>query len=429
MGFSVKALPRHSMGHGVAQGARFGLVAAAAMLAVAGAQAQAIVEVKPGDTFSAMAAQHTGNLRTWRQMYRPQLSGLANPDRIAVGMRFEVVSDAQGKYLRLVGGKSGAAVAAEPKPAPAPAPKAAAPAPAPAVAAAPAAPAPAPAPAPVAAPAAAVAAAPAPAPAPAAAAGGELVLGVLPNIAPATLLGQYESLKRYLEKHNAGLKVKVVVPANFKVFFDATMAGEYDVAVAAPHFARVAQADKGLVPIGMYEPRINGLFVAPVDSPLTGAKDVRSKAVGFANPQSLVAMYGLQWLKGLGLEPGKDFEVKGARSDLGVGRMMLTGEAVAAVMSNGEMRALPADESSRLRIVEVFTRIPNFILMANPQRLDRERQARLKTQLKAFIADKEDGAEFVRTTGFTGFTDVDDAQMRELDAFAPQTRRAMGVTK
>ncbi|MEK8050906.1 PhnD/SsuA/transferrin family substrate-binding protein [Ideonella sp. DXS22W] len=382
--------------------ARSGLIATASVLVLASVPALATagetVEVKPGDSFSALAARHTGNVRSWRQMYRPQLSGLANPDRIQVGMRFELVNDAQGKYLRLVG----SAPVSVPALAPAPAP-------------------------PVAPPAAPVAAAPAaPNPAPA---GGELVLGVLPNIAPATLLAQYEHLKRYLERSGAGTKVRLVVPPNFKVFFEAMMAGEYDLAVAAPHFARVGQADRSLVPVGMYEPRIGALFVAPIDSPLTGPRDARSKAIGFANPQSLVALYGLQWLKGLGMEPGKDFEVKAARSDLGVGRMMLTGEAAAAVMSNGELRALPPDESSRLRIVEVFVRIPNFILMANPARLDREQISRLRGQFKAFMSDKDEGAEFTRATGFSGFVDVDDAQMRELDAFAPQTRRAMGVVK
>lgn len=394
-----------------------------------------LVDVQPGDTFSAIASRFTGDPRAWRKLYSPEQSGLVNPNLITPGMRLELVTEASGnKFLRLVGGKAAAvAMAAAPAPAAAPAVEPAVkPAPMPTVAAPlarPPAPAVAAAPAPVAAP-PVVAAAPAPvvAAAPAVpAADGALVIGVLPNVAASLLLPQYEYMRRYLERVG-GQKVRIVVPANFKVFFDATMAGEYDLAVAAPHFARVAQQERGMVPLVTYEPRINALMVVPADSTVTGPKDMRERVVAFANPQSLVAMYGVQWLRGQGLEAGKDFEVKGARTDLGVGRMLLSGDAVAAIMSNGEFRALPADESSRLKIGEVFARIPNFITIAHP-RLERDKINRLRTQLKAFLADADDGAAFARATGFSGITDVDDAQMRELDPYSPQTRRAMGFVK
>lgn len=394
-----------------------------------------LVDVQPGDTFSAIASRFTGDPRAWRKLYSPEQSGLVNPNLITPGMRLELVTEASGnKFLRLVGGKAAAvAMAAAPAPAAAPAVEPAVkPAPMPTVAAPlarPPAPAVAAAPAPVAAP---PVAAPAPAPVVAAApavpaADGALVIGVLPNVAASLLLPQYEYMRRYLER-GGGQKVRIVVPANFKVFFDATMAGEYDLAVAAPHFARVAQQERGMVPLVTYEPRINALMVVPADSTVTGPKDLRERVVAFANPQSLVAMYGVQWLRGQGLEAGKDFEVKGARTDLGVGRMLLSGDAVAAIMSNGEFRALPADESSRLKIGEVFARIPNFITIAHP-RLERDKINRLRTQLKAFLADADDGAAFARATGFSGITDVDDAQMRELDPYSPQTRRAMGFVK
>jgi len=90
----------------------------------------------------------------------------------------------------------------------------------------------------------------------------------------------------------AGQKVRIVVPANFKVFFDNTMKGDYDLAITAPHFARVAQLDRNLVPLVAYEPRINALFVAPMETTISGPRDVRERAVAFANPTSLVAMYG-----------------------------------------------------------------------------------------------------------------------------------------
>ena len=252
-----------------------------------------------------------------------------------------------------------------------------------------------------------------------------MVIGVLPNIGTAALLAQYENLKSWMER-TQGTKVRITVPANFKVFFENTMRGDYDVSVAAPHFDRVVQVDRGMVPLVMYEPRINALFVGKPDDGINGPADVRGKALGFANPTSLVAMYGLQWFRQAGTEPGKDFEVRGARTDMGVGRMLLTGEVSGAVMSNGEFRALPQDEAARLRTVEAFARIPNFIVVAHP-RLGAARISRVKSQLKAFIADKDEGAAFVKATGITGMVDADDAVLRELDPYVTPTRRAMGV--
>jgi phosphonate transport system substrate-binding protein len=262
--------------------------------------------------------------------------------------------------------------------------------------------------------------------APAPAADDTLVIGVLPNIATTALQAQYENLKSWFER-TQGTKVRITVPANFKVFFDNTMRGDYDLSVAAPHFARVVQADRGMVPVVMYEPRINALFIGKPDDGINAPADLRGKALGFANPTSLVALYGMQWFRQAGMEPGKDFEVRGARTDMGVGRMLLTGEVSGAIMSNGEFRALPQDEAARLRTVEAFARIPNFIIVAHP-RLGAARIGRLKTQFKAFISDKDEGAAFVKATGITGMVDADDSVLRELDPYIAPTRRAMGVT-
>ena len=411
-------------------------LAGALVLAVAAAGVAAqtappsVIEVHAGDTFSAIAARFTGDPRAWRTLYSAENSGLANPNLISVGMRFELLADGAGKrYLKLLGGPAVRSAAGLPLAPPAQAAQAGAPVAAPK----PAAPAlPAPAPAPAAAPAPTVVAAPTPAPAPAPApalpaADNTLVIGVLPNLAASTLIPQYENLKRYLERV-AGQKVRIVVPGNFKLFFDSMMNGEFDLAVSAPHFARVAQLDRNMAPLVIYEPRINALLIAPIDSSFTVARDLRERALAFANPTSLVAMYGQQWLRQQNLEAGKDYEVRGARTDLGVGRMLLSGDVVAAIMSNGEFRALPPEESSRLKVIEVFARIPNFIVMAHP-RLERDRTAKLRAQFKGFLADADDGAAFAKATGFSGMADADEAQLKELDPFVALTRRAMGVAK
>ncbi len=375
------------------------MVAACLIWGVAQAQ-PAVVEVKPGDTFSGIATSLVGGQVSWADLYDKRRTGLKNPNRIEVGMRFELVKvSAKKQYLRLLQGSAptvAAAAPTSPSAPPAPAQRAPTAAPAPVEATAPAAAQP---------------------------TADTLVVGILPFIGANTLMAQYEGMKAYLERQGPQ-KVRIVLPANFKAFYDGLMNGAFDVAVAAPHFARVAQQDGRMVPLAMYEPRINAQFVAPADSTLNLPRDARGKVVAFANPTSLVAMYGQTWLRQQNLEMGKDYEVRGARTDMGVGRMLLSGDAVAAVMSNGEFRALPAEEAARLKIVEVVARIPNFVLMGHP-RLGNERLARLKAQFLALPADKEDGVTFTKATGVSTIVEADESQLRELDAYVAQTRRVM----
>ena len=354
-----------------------------------------VFDVKPGDSFGRIAARVTGDVAQWRTLYHPQKSGLPNPNLILVGSQFELVKEADGStYLRL----RSAATARAPAPAAAVAQAGAKPAPAP------------------------PASIPSPARMPEA-----LTIGVLPYIPTPMLMAQNEPLKNYLERNNRN-KVNVVTAPNFRAFFEGTMKGDYDLSVTGSHLARVGQLDGGLVPIAIYEPRIRALMIGAKEGGIKSAKDLKGKVVVYQNPQSLVAMHARQWLQKQDLQAERDFEVKTARTDIGVGRMILTGEAAGAFMSNGEFRAIPAADAERLVIVEQIVDFPNFVVLAHP-RLGATVIQTLRSQFQAFASDSVDGAAFTKATGVVKIVDADARQMAELDPFVEQTRRAMGLVK
>ena len=406
-----RSKPRHASRFPVA------LLAVAALWGAA-AQAQApatpvpagtVYDVKPGDSFGRIAARVTGNVALWKQLYNPQKSGLPNPNLILPGTQFELVREADGSaYLRLRGATaSAAAPAAKPASTAAAAP-AAKPAP---TAAAGAAAAPAPA-----------QAAPAPAKMP-----DTMTIGVMPFIPAPALMAQNEPLKNYLERTNRN-KVSVATAANFRAFFENTQKGDYDLAITGSHLARVGQLDSGMLPIAIYEPRIRALLIGAKDQGIKSARDLKGKVVVYQNPQSLVAMHARQWLAKQDLQDERDFEVKSARTDIGVGRMILTGEAVGAFMSNGEFRQIPPADADRLVIVEQIVDFPNFVVLAHP-RLGPAVIQTLRNQFLGFLADTVDGAAFSKATGVARIVDADARQMAELDPFVEQTRRAMGLIK
>jgi phosphonate transport system substrate-binding protein len=349
-----------------------------------------LFEVKPGDSFGRIAAHVTGDPARWRLLWHPQKSGLPNPNLIHAGTQFELVKDPDGsQYLRLV--QAGAARQAQ------------------------------------AAPSQPLAAAKPVAAAPAAKVPATLALGLLPNIPAGALTQQNEPLKRYLERLN-GNEVTLGIAANFRAHFESIMKGEYDLAVTASHFARVAQLDGKFVPIAIYEPRIPALLIGAKESGIAAATDLKGKMLVFQNPQSLVAMFATQWLRGQGLETGRDIEVKPVRTDIGAGRMILTGEAAGAIMSGGEFRQIPPADAERLRVVAELARIPNFVVLAHP-RLGADVIARLRGQFHQLSADAGDGAAFAKAAGVAKVVDADERQMAELDPYVEATRRAMGLTK
>lgn len=355
------------------------------------------IQVRPGDTFSGITARFTGDPTQWRRFYDPQRSRIANPNLIEVGSVLELVREpGRAPYLRLAGAAPAAGAAAA---APAPAAKPVAPA------------------------ASAVVVPRTGSKGP----GDTLVVGVLPNIAADALLAQYESMKRYLERNNGG-KVQIATAPNFRAFFGSLMQGDYDLAVSAPHFARIAQVDRGLIPVAMYEPAIVALFVSPTEQPIASPLDLRGKSLAFANPQSLVAMYGIRWLAQQNLQVHQDYKLASVRSDLGVGRLLLSGEAAAAIMSNGEFRQVPEQERARLKVVTEFARIPNFVVLAHP-RLGTDFAGQLGNQLRNFLGDKTNGAAFAKATGIAAIVAPVEATLRELDPHVEETRRLMGVSK
>lgn len=251
-----------------------------------------------------------------------------------------------------------------------------------------------------------------------------LALGVLPNVSARLIITSYQPMREYLERE---LKrpVEVVTAPDFRSFSQRTFKGEYQLVVTAPNLGRVAQLDAGWEPLAIYEPRIPALLVGSADNPNDAPEQVRGKAVAMANPQSLVAFVGMQWLRTQGLQPGDDFKVVVTANDDSLGAVIRSGEAPWAIMSMGEFRAKPEPLRNTLRIVTEMAKVPGFLVMANPRMAPAEKQ-RLKALLLAFPAT-EDGKRFFGLSGFANIREVADADLKFMDPFNEQTRTGLGL--
>jgi len=247
-------------------------------------------------------------------------------------------------------------------------------------------------------------------------------LGVLPNISARILLTQYQPVREHLQQ-SLGRPVDVVTASDFKAFAQATRDGKFDMVVTAPNLGRMAQVDSRWTPLAQFEPGIPALLVAEAGNRETAVTDLRGKALALANPQSLVALVGLRWLNGQGLQQGRDFRVVRTPNDDSLGAVILSGEAPFAIMSMGEFRAKPDGLRQSLRIVTEIATVPGFLVMANPNMPPSDRQ-RLTKALSSFPAS-EAGKRFFAASGFTNIRQVVDREVSSLDAYVDVTRRSL----
>lgn len=248
-----------------------------------------------------------------------------------------------------------------------------------------------------------------------------LEIGLLPNMSSRILFTQYQPLREYLE-HAMRRPVQLSTAPDWSSFFQRSRRGDYTLTITAAHMARVHQLDSGLQPLIVFQPGIKALLVTDRDRPLQSIEDLRGRRLALSNPQSLVTLLGLQWLREQNLDAGRHFSTLTTPTDDSVGNLVLNGDCVAALVSGGELRAIPEALRARLQVFRQITDAPGFVALASP-RLPVDEAARLKTALLEFSEQTDEGRRFFALTGFNGFQEASEQRLKPLDAFVQDTRR------
>jgi phosphonate transport system substrate-binding protein len=251
-----------------------------------------------------------------------------------------------------------------------------------------------------------------------------LTVGVLPNISARVIFANYQPMRSYLERE-LKRSVEIATAPDFRQFSEATMRGDYHLIVTAANLGRVAQVDAKWEPLAIYEPSIPALLVTGADSPIASVEQLRGKTLAVANPQSLVVLRGLQWLREQGLQEGRDFKMSRAGNDDSLGALIRSGEAPMAMMSMGEFRQIGEEVRKSLKVWTEMARVPGFLVMANP-RLDAAEKLRLKALMLRVPTDAE-GRRFFSLSGVSGIREVTTAELEALDAFVAQTRAGLAA--
>jgi phosphonate transport system substrate-binding protein len=252
-----------------------------------------------------------------------------------------------------------------------------------------------------------------------------LEIGILPNISARVLLAQYTPLRDFLSRR-LGRSVQVSTASSWGVFHQRTMALEYDLVVTASHIARVAQLERGFIPLVMYEPPIKGLIACAKARPLKGIADLSGQTLVLSNPKSLVTLRGFQWLEEKGLVRGRHFATINTPTDDSVGNVVLHGDAIAAMLSGGEYRAIPEAIKDQIQVVTTFAEVPGFVVLANP-RLAPELIQSMQQELLHFSSEAPEGKAFFAATGFTAMRELPAGMMASMDTYLGATKAMLAA--
>lgn len=254
-----------------------------------------------------------------------------------------------------------------------------------------------------------------------------LEIGILPNISARTLLAQYEPMRRYLERV-LNRKVQISTAQNWEVFHNRTMEKEYDVLITAVHLGRLAEVDAGYRPLMIYRPYIKGLIAYANKAPITSIAAIRNGTIVLSNPKSLVTLKGMEWLAENGLRPGRDFKTIDTPTDDSVGNVIVRGDAIAAMLSSGEYKAIPEPIKAQISLLTSFGEVPGFLVMTSPN-VTRAKSDEFKQQMLAFAERADEGKQFFASTGFTGITEITPGTLESMDPYLARTRASLVMLK
>ena len=247
-------------------------------------------------------------------------------------------------------------------------------------------------------------------------------MGVFPYLSTRALLELYEPVRVYLqaELHRP---THLFTATSFKAYAERVQAGEYDVLVAPPHMARLAQREAGYIPLTMYTRELRGVVVVAKASPIKTLAELKGKHITTPSKIALVTIMGGQLLRDNGLFTEADTQLKDVGSHSNAVLAVQRGEAEAALTENAALQQMPQDLRNSVRIIAQTQRLPHVMLLAHP-RLGQAGVERVRNLLLQFPNSGE-GRAFLKTSGFEGMRSVDEADMKSVDPFIKELKRML----
>lgn len=247
-----------------------------------------------------------------------------------------------------------------------------------------------------------------------------LRIGVLPYLSARTLLLEYAPLREFLAQE-LHAQVQVLTAPDLPRFLARTQEGAYDLAITAPHFARLAQQDHGFTPLIAIRADFYALLLVPRNDPARTLADLRGKTLHLPHRLAFISLQIEDFLRERGVDPRRDLRLFHHKTDNNAILAVEKGGDDAAAAQRSVFDTMPHEITDRLRILGSTQSALSLIVLAHP-RLAPARRNALQSALERFPYS-EPGLKFFAAS-HSEFVPATPATMLRLDAYmAPLKQR------
>lgn len=245
-----------------------------------------------------------------------------------------------------------------------------------------------------------------------------LRIGVLPYLSPRSLLLEFAPLRLFLAAE-LQQDVELQTARDLPHFLQRTHAGDFDLVISAPHFARLAQTEHGFLPLVAIRADFYALLLVPKDAPAQTLRELKGKTLHLPHRMSFVSLQIEDFLRQRGLNPERDVHLLYYSTDNNaiLATEQSRGDAGAAQRSVFEN--MPKDITAQLRILGSTQSAMSLVILAHPGMKATALQA-LQLALNKFPYSAE-GLSFFQT-GHAEFSPADAGVMASLDTYLPRLK-------
>lgn len=240
-----------------------------------------------------------------------------------------------------------------------------------------------------------------------------LILGIFPYLSGYSVVSKFAPLRDYLA---AELKrpVQVYTAPDFRTFIERTQRGDYDIALTAPHLARLAILEANYAPLATYASTLQTLIVVKKDAPYTTLADLHGKSIAIPDKLAIVTLLGTQLLARANLRQDRDYTLVVTLSHSSAALSVQYGQNDAAIIGSNPFNQLTPEEQAGLRVLARSAPIPTQYYIAH-KRLGSRQIARLQSLLVTFAKNTPSGQKFIEENHFLGITASAGDELKQLD--------------
>lgn len=250
-----------------------------------------------------------------------------------------------------------------------------------------------------------------------------LTIGVIPYLTPNVLMSLFQPLREHLEKE-LGRPAELYTSPDVRTFAKRTLRPDFDLIITAAHQARLAQVEAGYYPVARFTGPLHAAMVVGTSSPAKELKELRGKTIAITDRSILVNIAMATTLNSLGITD-KDIKYLPVNSQNSGLLAVARGDADAAVIAHFTLDQSPEEQRKAVRVLYKSDVLPNVTLLVKPTLPADERTAIQRALLA--LPNQPAGAIFLEKSRFQGLQATDEASMKRLDAYLPETRHQLGL--